>query len=242
MHQYINAKIPTDNDINKGFRSYLIGFIFERFLFIIIKLLIIVAVYGLLYLCLGITGQETSIIKNSFWAVSLIYLLLAILRLKMLWPINLFTSINFNSGFQEAATSHIDSYVDDTPVSLSMFNDRKFDARDNDYATEKFLFKIIKAPGDAVGDLIVLIVQIIYALFFAKKYIPYLNLLAKQNGNAITGNEILEYILQNNYKINEISCKEVLQKMISFEWVIAGQMGYRLTSKMRRNLDKYFKD
>ena len=246
MNQYVNIKIPTDSEISKGFKNYLIGFIFERIFFIIVKLSIIGAVFGLLYLGLKLSNQESSIIKNSFLIPSIIYPLLAIWRIRTLWPINIFTSVNFDSGFQEAATSNIDGFNGyrgyGSNIGGSIFHNKSYSRADEDYGGNEFIFKIVKAPGDALGDIIVLVIQIIGVIFFSQKYLPYLKILAKQNGNAITGNEILTHINQNNYKINEIQCRELLNKMINFEWVIKSNFGYKLTSNIRRKLDKNFRD
>ncbi len=235
MHKNFKEN-SADKEIVQAYHKYIVNFICEKLLIILGKTAIIGAVTFLIYLILLFIEVDRSVLFESIIIPLIVYTVIIILRIKKNYPTNAFLAFNFNEKFQELATEQIaDEAIKIGSHHWAADNDDEL----NGYKT---IFNILKAPGDALGDIICLIIQIIKVLIISKRYKNFMIILVQTNGDAITGGEIFSNLVDNKLLINELKCQDIINEMLSFEWIIVGRDGYKMSTAMRRNLDKNYQD
>ena len=235
MHQNFK-KDSTDKEIICSYHKYITNFICEKLLLILGKLAIIGIFVFIVYLLFIFVKADKKAMLNSMIIPSIVYSVILIIRIIKHYPKNAFLAFNFNEKFQEIATN---------PSCAASYNSGSngwFGNNDDDMDGYMFIFNILKSPADAVGDIICLTIQITKVLLINKRYKNFIVILIQMNGDSITGGEIFSKLTANKSVMNEIKCCDRINEMLSFEWILIGRDGYKMSMKMRRNLDKNYQD
>ncbi|UDQ97904.1 hypothetical protein AAEX28_13045 [Lentisphaerota bacterium WC36G] len=236
----IQAQQALQKVIHKNFSIFFQGFIVDRAVMLLYKFLsfgfLLVLTYLLSIYIITLIALPFIVVGNL--VICSLYGSLAFLQYRKRQPFGIYNSLTIKNAMEEVEVA-IDSIELTEDTAFSQYHPN-FGFNEEDKSTDIVLliFKILKAPGDALGDICVVFRQIYLAFKMRSKHLKILKFVGCHNPEAVCGSEILNYINKDKYLINELKCRDILHCMIEYEWLKESENGFKLTAKMRKKLLK----